>query len=312
MAAALQLLSTAREGAGKRALVTGIAGFTGRYVALELRAAGYEVFGLASPGSKEQGPDTVAVDLTDRAALAAAVHALQPDVVVHLAAIAFVAHSDVEQIYRVNVTGTRNLLEALATAPKKPSAVLLASSANIYGNADAGVIGEEVPAAPANDYAVSKLAMEYMARLWMDKLPLVIVRPFNYTGVGQAENFLLPKIVAHFRRREARIELGNLHVWRDFSDVRVVAASYRHLIAAGQAAIGKTFNVSSGKAWSLGEALDMMGAIAGYKIDVHVNPAFVRANEVVRLTGDNTRLQGVVGPIDPPPLEHTLRWMYQA
>lgn len=230
----------------------------------------------------------------------------------HLAAIAFVAHGDIDQIYRVNVAGTRNLLEALATAPKKPAAVLLASSANIYGNADAGVIGEDVPAAPANDYAVSKLAMEYMARLWMDKLPVIVVRPFNYTGVGQAENFLLPKIVAHFRRREPRIELGNLHVWRDFSDVRVVAASYRHLLAAGGAAIGRTFNVCSGKAYSLGEALDMMAGIAGYKIDVHVNPAFVRANEVVRLTGDNTRLQGVVGTIDPLPLEHTLRWMYEA
>jgi GDP-6-deoxy-D-talose 4-dehydrogenase len=311
MAAALQLLSPAREGAGKRALVTGIAGFTGHYVAQELRAAGYEVFGLASPG-REHGPETVAVDILDRAALAAAVHSLQPDVVVHLAAIAFVAHGDIDQIYRVNVTGTRNLLEALAGAPKKPSAVLLASSANIYGNADVGVIGEDVPAAPANDYAVSKLAMEYMARLWMDKLPVIVVRPFNYTGVGQAENFLLPKIVAHFRRREPRIELGNLHVWRDFSDVRVVAASYRQLLAAGDAAIGKTFNVCSGKAYSLGEALDMMGDIAGYRIDVHVNPAFVRANEVVRLTGDNTRLQAVVGAIDPLPLQETLRWMYEA
>jgi GDP-6-deoxy-D-talose 4-dehydrogenase len=168
-----------------------------------------------------------------------------------------------------------------------------------------------VPAAPANDYAVSKLAMEYMARLWMDKLPIIMVRPFNYTGVGQAENFLLPKIVAHFKRREARIELGNLQVWRDFSDVRVVAASYRHLLAAPGAA-GGVFNVSSGKAYSLGEALEMMAAIAGYRIDVHVNPAFVRANEVVRLTGDNRRLQGVVGTIAPPPLQDTLRWMYEA
>jgi nucleoside-diphosphate-sugar epimerase len=310
-AAPLQLLSAAREGAGKRALVTGIAGFTGRYVAQELRQAGYEVVGLASPGN-EREPGTVAVDLTDRAAVMAAVESLQPDVVVHLAAIAFVGHSDVDQIYRVNVVGTRNLLEALAAAGKKPQAVLVASSANIYGNTDVEVIHEEVPAAPANDYAVSKLAMEYMVRLWMDKLPIVMVRPFNYTGVGQAENFLLPKIVAHFKRREARIELGNLHVWRDFSDVRVVAASYRHLLAAGPAAAGRVFNVSSGKAYSLGEAIGMMGAIAGYEIEVQVNPAFVRANEVVRLTGDNRRLQSVVGTIEPPPLEQTLRWMYQA
>jgi GDP-6-deoxy-D-talose 4-dehydrogenase len=297
MAGRLELLSPARGGEGKRALVTGLSGFTGKYVEQELRHAGYEVAGISA-------------DLTDRAALAAEVQALQPDVVVHLAAIAFVAHSDIEQIYRVNVVGTRNLLEALAALPKKPSAVLLASSANIYGNTDVAVIHEDVPAAPANDYAVSKLSMEYMARLWMDKLPIIMVRPFNYTGVGQHENFLLPKIVSHFRRKEARIELGNLNVWRDFSDVRVVAAAYRQLLAKAPA--GQVFNISSGKAYSLGEALEMMAQIAGYKIDVHVNPAFVRANEVERLTGDNRRLAAVVGEIDPPPLEQTLRWMYEA
>ena len=306
---ALTLMSSQQEGAGKRALVTGLAGFTGHYVAQELRAAGYRVFGSSTPGHAAGG-DTFAVDLTDRAAVAAMVQEVQPDVVVHLAAIAFVAHGDAEQIYRVNVSGTRNLLEALAGLAHRPSAVLLASSANIYGNSEAGVIHEDVPAAPANDYAVSKLAMEYMARLWQDKLPLIFVRPFNYTGVGQHENFLLPKIVNHFRRKASDIELGNLHVWRDFSDVRVVAAAYRGLLAA--APVGQTFNVCSGHAWSLGEALEMMNQIAGYQIKVHVNPAFVRANEVMRLVGDNRRLAAVVGAIEPPPLRDTLQWMYQA
>jgi len=315
--APLVLMSPQQEGAGKRALVTGLAGFTGHYVAQELRAAGYRVFGTTTPGP---GPghsaegDTFAVDLTDRAAVAAMVQQVQPDVVLHLAAIAFVAHGDAGQIYRVNVMGTRNLLEALAAQAHKPSAVLLASSANIYGNSDVGVIHEDVPAAPANDYAVSKLAMEYMARLWQDKLPLIFVRPFNYTGVGQHENFLLPKIVNHFRRKAADIELGNLQVWRDFSDVRVVAAAYRGLLAADlpAAPAQRVFNVCSGQAYSLGEALEMMNEIAGYQIKVHVNPAFVRANEVVRLVGDNRRLASVVGAIAPPPLRDTLQWMYQA
>ncbi len=300
------------EGTGKRALITGLSGFTGLYVEQELRAAGYQVFGTISPGSA-RAEGRYPVDLNDRAGLAAVVQEVQPDVVAHLAAIAFVGHGDVEQIYRVNVAGTRNLLEALAGLDKKPSAVLLASSANIYGNTDVGVIGEDVPAAPANDYAVSKLAMEYMARLWQDKLPLIVVRPFNYTGVGQHENFLLPKIVSHFRRKAADIELGNLHVWRDFSDVRMVALSYRRLLAApAAAAAGRAFNICSGHAYSLGEALDMMADIAGYKINVHVNPAFVRANEVVRLVGDNRRLAAVTGPIATLPLADTLRWMYQA
>jgi nucleoside-diphosphate-sugar epimerase len=300
----------AAEGVGKRALITGLSGFTGQYAAQELREAGYEIFGTITPGHSA-GAGEFAVDLLDRAGLAAVVREVQPDVVLHLAAIAFVAHGDVEQIYRVNVVGARNLLEALAALERRPSAVLLASSANIYGNADAGVIGEEVPAAPANDYAVSKLSMEYMARLWQDKLPLIVARPFNYTGVGQHENFLLPKIVAHFRRQAADIELGNLHVWRDFSDVRMVANCYRKLLAA-PAAIGQTFNICSSHGYSLGEALAMMNEIAGYQINVHVNPAFVRANEVVRLVGDNRRLAAVIGPIATTPLADTLRWMYTA
>lgn len=297
-----------REGAGKRALVTGLHGFTGYYVARELTDAGYRVFGTVTPGS-EPGTDVLAVDLCDRAAVGAMVEQVQPDVVVHLAGITFVGHSDVEQIYRVNVVGTRNLLEALAAVRHKASSVLLASSANIYGNASVPVITEDVAPTPANDYAVSKLAMEYMARLWMDKLPITIARPFNYTGVGQSDNFLLPKIVSHFRRREARIELGNLAIARDFSDVRMVARSYRKLVAAAPA--GEVFNVCSGRSHSLGEVIDLTSGIAGYRIEVQVNPAFVRANDVLTLSGSNEKLAGIIGPLEPPPLRDTLRWMVQ-
>jgi nucleoside-diphosphate-sugar epimerase len=151
--------------------------------------------------------------------------------------------------------------------------------------------------------------MEYMARLWMDKLPIIIARPFNYTGVGQSDNFLLPKIVSHFRRREARIELGNLAIARDFSDVRMVARSYRKLVAAAPA--GEAFNVCSGRSHSLGEVIDLTSEIAGYRIEVQVNPAFVRANDVLTLSGSNDKLAGIIGPLEPPPLRDTLRWMVQ-
>jgi nucleoside-diphosphate-sugar epimerase len=300
-----------REGEGKRALITGLRGFTGDYLARELSAAGYRVFGTALPGhdaSPDIFPaDVFPVNLLDRAAVTGMIEQVQPDVVAHLAGIAFVAHDNAEQIYRVNVAGTRNLLEALAATPRKPSSVLLASSANIYGNARVALIDESVAPMPANDYAVSKLAMEYMARLWMDKLPITIVRPFNYTGVGQSENFLLPKIVAHFRKGARRIELGNLAIARDFSDVRMVAKSYRRLLAAAPG--GEVFNVCSGRSHSLESVLDMMGEIAGYRIEVQVNPAFVRANDVLTLAGDNTRLTRVIGELQPIPLADTLRWM---
>jgi GDP-6-deoxy-D-talose 4-dehydrogenase len=294
----------------KRALITGVHGFTGRYVAAELARAGYEVHGLSAAPVADGGVQDHVADLTRADEVADAVAAAAPDVVIHLAAIAFVAHGDAEAFYRVNVVGTRNLLAALAQLPRLPSAVLLASSANIYGNATGGVLSEETPADPANDYAVSKLAMEYMARLWMDRLPITLVRPFNYTGVGQGEQYLLPKIVAHFKRGEAVIELGNLDVWRDFGDVRAVAHAYHRLIESGVR--GVTVNVCSGQVHSLREVVAMAADIAGRDIEIRVNPAFVRANDVKTLQGDPARLRALVGDWQCPPLRDTLAWMLEA
>jgi nucleoside-diphosphate-sugar epimerase len=290
-----------------RALVTGVGGFTGHYVAMELERAGYQVFGTVH-GDEARGEGRFVVDLGDRDGLQRAVVEARPDVVVHLAAISFVAHGDVEAIYRVNVMGTRNLLEALALLEQRPRAILLASSANVYGNATVDTISESVAPAPANDYAVSKLAMEYMARLWMDRLPIIVARPFNYTGIGQTSHFLLPKIVEHFQRRERFIELGNIDVERDFSDVRLVARTYSRLLE--RAPLGDVFNVCSGLAYSLKEVLAMMADIAGYEIEVRVNPAFVRASDVKRLQGDDSKLKRVVGTLGEIPLKETLRWMY--
>lgn len=291
-----------------RALITGIKGFTGRYVAAELEAAGWEVFGI---GAHDEAGDSRywQADLGDMARLREVVAEVQADAVVHLAAVAFVGHGYAEAFYRVNLIGTRNLLEVLAAADKRPGCVLLASSANVYGNATEGMLSESTPANPANDYAVSKLAMEYMSNLWKDRLPIVTVRPFNYTGVGQEENFLLPKIVAHFRRRAEVIELGNIDVWRDFSDVRAVARAYRQLIELRP--IGQTFNVCSGRAHSLRDVIAIAEGITGHRVRVEVNPAFVRSNEVKRLCGDPSRLMAALPGWKTPPLEETLGWMLE-
>jgi len=290
-----------------RALVTGLGGFTGRYLAHELEAAGYRVFGTAH-GGEALGVDMYTVDLCNREELLRVVAEIRPNFVVHLAGISFVSHGDVDAIYRVNVVGTRNLLEALATLNERPQAILLASSANVYGNATVEVIDETVAFSPANDYGVSKLAMEYMAHLWMDRLPIVITRPFNYTGVGQGAQFLLPKIVGHFKRGERVIELGNIDVQRDFSDVRMVANAYSKLLKKAPA--GGVFNVCSGNACSLKDVLAMMAEIAGYEIEVSVNPAFVRTNDVKRLQGNPAKLIRAVGSLKTYPLIETLRWMY--
>jgi len=293
----------------RRALVTGIEGFTGHFLKEELEAAGWRVFGLGMQDNSN-ARDYRKIDLEDVASLDRWVDEVRPHAVAHLAGIAFVGHDDADAFYRVNLRGTRNLLVALAKLPRRPDCVLLASSANVYGNAVGGVLDEATPPSPANDYAVSKLAMEYMARLWLDKLPIVIVRPFNYTGAGQNEIFLIPKVVSHFRRRADRIELGNLDVWRDFSDVRAVVAAYRRLLEIGPA--GSILNICSGRTHSLREVIAMAERIAGYRIEVVVNPAFARTNEVRSLCGDPSRLRSIIGHWEALPLEDTVAWMLQA
>ena len=290
----------------KRALITGITGFTGRYVAAELADAGYDVIGLTHSG--DAASDNVhPVDLCDREAVISLVSRLELDAVVHLAAISFVAHGDAEAIYRINVVGTRNLLDALDQAATTPQVVVLASSANVYGNATDEPITEDTPPSPTNDYAVSKLAMEYMARLWQERLPIVIARPFNYTGVGQGRQFLVPKIVDHYLRAAREIELGNTDIVRDFLDVRDVARLYR--VVVERAPAGATLNLCSGHGQSLQDVIDIAGELAGYSIDVRVNQAFVRVNEVQRLLGSPHRLQELSGGFAPRPLKETIAWM---
>ncbi len=297
-----------------KVLITGADGFTGRYLAKELSTAGHEVHGLVHmpvAGGVEGVAQLHVANLCDLPALSAVVQGVQPEKVAHLAAIAFVAHGDVSAIYNTNLVGTRNLLESLVLSKSPLTAVLLASSANIYGNSVEGVLDESTPAAPANDYAVSKLAMEYAAALYADRLPLIIARPFNYTGVGQSDSFLIPKIINHVRRKAPLIELGNLDVARDFSDVRNVVRVYHRLLES-PVAVSQAFNVCSGKAWSLNEVLTMVREISGHNFEVKVNPAFVRQNEVKTLLGSRTKLNAATGEMPEIELRETLRWMLDA
>lgn len=292
-------------------LVTGLSGFTGYHLGHALKCANFDVIGTSrvAHDAGHFGPIEVA-PLEDRARLEELIARVEPDYVIHLAGQAFIAHDDVSDIYQSNVVGTCNLLAALARAKKTPQKVVLVSSANIYGATDAGRIDEDSRLLPANDYAVSKLAMEYAARLWMDKLPIVMTRPFNYTGVGQAPKFLVPKIVHHFRERARRIELGNTHIIRDFSDVRMVAEVYVRLLKSD--AVGQVFNICSGTGHSLMDIIEMMQQIAGYEIEVTVNPTLVREGEIEKLIGDRSRLEGAIGTLPCYSLSKTLRWMFEA
>lgn len=290
------------------ALVTGIEGFTGPYMAAELARLGYAVHGLSRAGTS--GPSTSIVDLLDRDALGDVVQRIRPDVVVHLAGISHVAHRDVSAIYQANIVGTRNLLDALADLVDAPSAVLVASSAHVYGPSSNERLTEQSPMRPFNDYAVSKVATEHVAHLYGDRLPIVITRPFNYTGIGQSDAFFVPKVVEHARRGERTLRLGNLDVERDFTDVRDLVRSYGLLIARGLR--GETVNVCSGNSVSLRSVIEIVSELSGIDFDIESDVQLVRNNEVNRLAGSNARLQALTGGMTFQPLRQTLKWMLDA
>ena len=123
----------------KTILITGSNGFTGRYVADEFETENYQVIRhvFHSPGDHH-----VACDLTDKAAVFRMINKIKPDGVIHLAALSFVGHEDLSAFYKVNVLGTLNVLEALEKAAIKPDKVIIASSANVYGNPEVEIINE--------------------------------------------------------------------------------------------------------------------------------------------------------------------------
>lgn len=203
--------------------------------------------------------------------------------------------------------GTLNLLQACEDVNHRPCKILIASSANVYGNVMGDAIDETFPLVPVNHYAASKMAMESMVRTWFDRLPIVVTRPFNYTGRRQSERFLVPKIVSHFVRREPVISLGNIDVARDFSDVRYVAQVYRALLESD--VTSEIVNVCTGQPYTLADILERCSHWTGHRINVEVNPEFVRKTDVKMLAGSPARLRALVPDAKPIAFDDTLRWM---
>ena len=280
-----------------RVLLTGSDGFTGQHLMRAATARGYEILELKS-------------GLTDPAGLAEELAGAHFDYVIHLAAISAVTHINLQEFYNVNLFGTLNLLAAIQQSGSSPARILVASSANVYGNSPLSPLDENMCPSPANHYAMSKLAMEQMAKAEAGGLPLIFVRPFNYTGVGHDGRFVIPKIVDHFARRQSVIELGNMQVEREFNDVRTVCRAYLDLIEKADA--GETYNICSGRTHSLDDVIERLTRITGHTIDVRVNPEFVRANELDRLCGNPAKLELCLGPLLHPPLDETLEWMLHA
>ena len=279
----------------KQVLVTGANGFTGGYVCAELIRRGFSVHKLAS-------------DILDIKSLEAELMSIRPEYCIHLAGIAFTQHSDIRQLYNVNLMGTLNLLSGFHNNNLAIKSVLLASSGMMYQHGNDCMLNEGALVHPHNHYSASKLAMEYASNIFRDSLPLIVARPFNYTGVNQSDNFLIPKIVNHFKAQKSVLKVGNTNVYREFNDVRDIAGIYVDLILDVKSH-SSPINICSGIGVCVSDVIALCEQISGFSLETEVDPRFVREGEPYKVIGDNSLLKTLVPLKNRFNISETLSWM---
>jgi nucleoside-diphosphate-sugar epimerase len=288
-------------------LITGINGFVGRYLCRELSASGHEVCGIDTHSNSE---NVIAADIADGKLLEAAVSEIAPDCVFHLAAVADVDKNEKSFVYDINVGGTLNLLRACVALARHPSFVFI-SSAQVYGSVpeERLPIDESFPLCPVNHYGAGKAAGEMMVKAFGAEtgMEYMIFRPFNHTGPGQSERFVVPKIVNAFRRGADSIELGNIRTIRDFTDVRDVVKAYAGV--TGDFRSGDTLNIASGRGVCIADVIGMLENISGRKMRVLKKEHLVRKSEIQSVIGNADKLKMLTGWSGNIGFEVTLRDM---
>lgn len=307
----------------KKALVTGITGFAGSFLAEHLvPMGGYEIAGTYLTDSSISNVSSIRnkiklhkVDLQDFAATKNLISEEKPDLVFHLAALSSPAESfkNPSKFINNNVSAQVNLLEAVRQTKIFPR-ILIVSTAEVYGDVSPAdlPINEETPLRPGNPYAVSKVAQDFLGLQYFlaHKIPVIRVRPFNHIGPRQSPAF----VVSSFAKKIAEIEkgsiepvlkVGNLAAKRDFTDVRDMVNAYVQILDKGD--IGEVYNIGSGSSYKIEDILNKLLSFSDKKIKVERDESLMRPIDVPELVCDNTKIKNATGWQPKIPINQTLR-----
>ena len=260
-------------------------------------------------------PLPAGLDLRDRAALNAAIAEIQPDMVIHLAAQSFVPASfeNPHETFDINFYGTLNLLEALQSIGFR-GRMLFVGSGDTYGQVPEAAlpVREGHPLHPRNPYAVSKVAAEALCYQWSQTsgFEIVMARPFNHIGPGQSPRFAImdfARQVTEIRlgRRPPVLQVGDIDVTRDFTDVRDVERAYALLLEKGQN--GGIYNICSGQEHSIRDLLQRLIALAGVDARIEQDPTRLRPAEQRRMIASFAALHRDTGWQPLIPIEQSLQ-----
>ncbi len=310
-----------------RALVTGISGFVGGHLAEHLAVEGDLVVGVSASGrwpaelahvgriARIERFDLIEAGENDLVEL---LRRKQPEVIYHLAAQSNPQQSvsDPRGTWALNLGGSLNLFEAVKASGLKPR-VILVSSGTAYGDPAPEFIPvrEDCPMRPNNPYAASKAAADLLGiqHHLAHGTDVVIVRPFNHAGPRQSPRYVLSalaaQVVAVESGQKEAVEVGNLDVVRDFTDVRDVVRGYRLLAMHGKP--GEIYNLGSNRGTKIADALEHLRSLANQPVTVRVDPARVRPVDLPFLIADAAKLRGATGWEPNFTIEQTLADMLE-
>lgn len=305
-----------------RVLITGAGGFVGSHAVKALQDQYGSRLQLAVT-SRSAGPtvsfgglESRSLDITDADSVLDAIETWQPTHVLHLAGIAapMAASADPDQAWRVHVFGARNLGRAILE--KAPECALLhVGSGLIYGGtARSGLALDETAVLdPLDEYGVTKAAADLaMGALAAKGLKVIRLRPFNHTGMGQSEDFVVPAFAMQIARIEAGLvepvlRVGNLDAERDFLDVRDVVSAYLCVLdRSNSIERGAIFNIASGKPRRISQILETLLSLSSTAIAVEQDDARMRPSDIPKVVGDASKAAAKLGWSACHPFAHTL------
>lgn len=306
-----------------KVLITGITGFVGSHLAeYILKLGNAEVHGVERYRSKTDNIDHIKdkiflheCDIKDAYSVRSLIENIKPDMIFHLAGQSFVPtswHAPTETL-TTNIIGQLNIFEAVRHIGINPFTQIACSSEE-YGLVHEKdlPINEDAPLRPLSPYAVSKVGQDLLGyQYFMSyKLNIIRTRAFNHTGPRRGEPFVSSNFAKQIAQIEAGMQepviyVGNLDAKRDFTDVRDVVRAYWLVLEKGKP--GEVYNISSGKAYSIKEILDILLSMTDKKISVKKDEKRIRPSDVPVLVGDSTKFRKLTGWKPEIPFENTLK-----
>ncbi|MGX7709245.1 NAD-dependent epimerase/dehydratase family protein [Methylobacterium sp. Gmos1] len=292
----------------RRVLVTGAAGFVGRYAMAALQSEPWADTALLGIGRPTNSLPTQAafraIDLADSVVLRECIAEFAPTHILHLAAQASVKQGGhaIAETWQANVGGLLNLAQAvMAEAPE--ATFVFVSSSEVYGRAflSGKSLDETALPDPTSHYGRSKWIGEQILQDILGGGHLIVLRPFNHTGPGQDERFVAPSFAGQIARIEyglarPRLSVGDLSSRREFLDVRDVVRAYVGVIDASERIAGGTvFNIASGEPRTIEDMLTSLKQRAEAPFEVEVDPDRLRPSEIPIAAGCSDKLHAVTG-----------------